>query len=72
MNRIGDLFFYIFLCLLFVYLETFDFLECQFMITEIFMVNIDLKVFSINIIDLLSLSLLIGAIAKSSQFGLHM
>jgi len=71
-NRVGDLSFYIFLSLIYIHFGTFEFTECQVIVSEFYTFNVNIIGYKFNLTDLLAIFLLLGAIAKSSQFGLHM
>lgn len=68
LNKIGDIFFFIAVVLLFRYTGSFDIGNVS-SLSGLFIVN-NFLVF--NLVDIVTLCLFIAAAAKSSQFGLHM
>lgn len=71
LNRIGDVFMYIFFLFFITYFSTLDFNIAEQLIMDVKYRVLEYKDFSISVIDLLAFCLFIGAIAKSSQFGFH-
>ena len=70
-NKIGDIFLIITICIFFYYFKTLDFtiifiLYPFFLIKNFIFININL-----NLLNTLAFFLLVGAMAKSSQIGLH-
>lgn len=70
MNKFGDMFFYIFMVLCFSFYKTFDF-YLLFNIISAETVSISLDFYNISKIDVLACSLVIAAVGKSAQLGLH-
>jgi len=70
-NKIGDIFLIITICIFFYYFKTLDFtvifiLYPFFLIKKFIFININL-----NLLNSIAFFLLVGAMAKSSQIGLH-
>jgi NADH:ubiquinone oxidoreductase subunit 5 (subunit L)/multisubunit Na+/H+ antiporter MnhA subunit len=70
MNKFGDMFFYIFMVLSYSFYKTFDF-YVLFSLVDVDYTSTDMIFFNINKIDLLAISLVVAAIGKSAQLGLH-
>jgi len=71
LNRIGDVFIYVFFLFFVTYFSTFDFLIAEQLIMDVKYKIIEYGIFSVSVVDLLSFCLFVGAMAKSSQFGFH-
>jgi len=70
-NKIGDIFLIITICIFFYYFKTLDFtvifiLYPFFLIKKFIFININF-----NLLNSIAFFLLVGAMAKSSQIGLH-
>lgn len=70
MNKFGDMFFYMFMVLSYSFYKTFDF-YLLFSLVGVDTTAADLIFLNINKIDILAISLVIAAIGKSAQLGLH-
>ena len=70
MNKFGDMFFYMFMVLSYSFYKTFDF-YLLFSLIGADVTTTDLIFLNINKIDILAISLVIAAIGKSAQLGLH-
>jgi NADH:ubiquinone oxidoreductase subunit 5 (subunit L)/multisubunit Na+/H+ antiporter MnhA subunit len=70
MNKFGDMFFYMFMVLSYSFYKTFDF-YLLFSLVGADVTTTDLIFLNINKIDILAISLVIAAIGKSAQLGLH-
>lgn len=70
MNKFGDMFFYIFMILSYSFYKTFDF-YILFNFINIDSTSTELVFLGINRVDMLAISVVIAAIGKSAQLGLH-
>lgn len=70
MNKFGDMFFYMFMVLSYSFYKTFDF-YLLFSLVCVDPVSADLIFLNISKVDILAMSLVIAAVGKSAQLGLH-
>jgi len=70
MNRVADIFFIIAICFCFIYFKTLNFTVIFSLIPYTY-INISVLGCAIDLIDFISFCLIIGAVGKSAQLGLH-
>ena len=70
MNKFGDMFFYMFMVLSYSFYKTFDF-YLLFSLVCADPISADLNFLNISKVDILAMSLVIAAVGKSAQLGLH-
>jgi NADH:ubiquinone oxidoreductase subunit 5 (subunit L)/multisubunit Na+/H+ antiporter MnhA subunit len=71
MNRIADVFFIIAILIFYIHFNTLDYIVLFSLIPFYSEYKITFMLFELNIIDVISFFLFIGAIGKSAQIGLH-
>lgn len=70
MNKFGDMFFYIFMILSYSFYKTFDF-YLLFNLVDVDFTSTNLIFLNISKVDMMAISLVIAAVGKSAQLGLH-